>query len=117
MILLLTKAQPLRCCILTLGLTITTHILSSIVVSVKRIHAHHGKPDIIRVVSDLNLVMMSYPGLLMVEMISLDKDQGQDKDYLDLNRSEGQVEHDHAKYFPLMLNIFYAGGARDGQRL
>ena len=29
--------------------------------------------------------MMSYPGLLMVEMISLDKEQGEDKDYLDLS--------------------------------
>ena len=29
--------------------------------------------------------MMSYPGLLMVEMISLDKEQGEDRNYLDLS--------------------------------
>ena len=29
--------------------------------------------------------MMSYPGLLMVEMISFDKEQGEDRGYLDLS--------------------------------
>ena len=57
----------------------------------KRICAQHGKPDIVRVVSDINLVMVTYPGLLMVEMISLDRDQDLDRDYMDLHRSDTET--------------------------
>ena len=57
----------------------------------KRITAEHGKPDIVRVVSDLNLVLVSYPGLLMVEMINLEREHGQDKDYIDLERSDHET--------------------------
>lgn len=58
-------------------------------IAVKRITAHHGKPDIVRVVSELGLVLVSYPGLLLVQMVSLEPgpDSDTDKtDYMDLNR-------------------------------
>ena len=53
--------------------------------------ASHGKPDIVRVVSDLDMVMLSYSGFLMVELIRLNGVAGDDKDYLDLNRSEPET--------------------------
>ena len=61
------------------------------IVLVKQIVAQHGKPDIVRVVSDLKMVMVSYPGVLMVEMILLDKDPGEDRSYLDPELSEHET--------------------------
>ena len=58
---------------------------------VKRITAEHGKPDIVRVVSDQSLLLISYPGLLMVEMIHLDREHGQDRDYIDLERADHET--------------------------
>ena len=58
---------------------------------VKRLVASHGKPDIVRVVSDINMILISYPGFLMVEIIRLDSDDGEDRDYLDLNRSQPET--------------------------
>ena len=54
----------------------------------------HGKPDIVRVVSEIGLVLLSYPGLLMVEMVMLDRgyyegDGG--REYLDLGRGDGSI--------------------------
>ena len=60
-------------------------------ISVKRLVASHGKPDIVRVVSDLDMVMLSYSGFLMVELIRLNGVAGDDKDYLDLNRSQPET--------------------------
>ena len=53
---------------------------------VKRLVATHGKPDIVRIVSECQLVLVSYHGFLLVELIRLDGG-GEDRDYLDLNRS------------------------------
>ena len=49
--------------------------------------ATHGKPDIVRIVSECQLVLVSYHGLLMVELRRLNGEAGEDRDYLDLNRS------------------------------
>ena len=35
---------------------------------VRRLSELHGKPDIVRVVSELGIVLLSYPSLLMVEV-------------------------------------------------
>ena len=51
--------------------------------------ATHGKPDIVRIVSECQLVLVSYHGLLMVELLRLSGEAGEDRDYLDLNRSAG----------------------------
>ena len=53
---------------------------------VKRLMATHGKPDIVKIVSECQLVLVSYHGFLLVELIRLDG-EGEDRDYLDLNRS------------------------------
>ena len=55
----------------------------------KRLMATHGKPDIVRIVSECQLVLVSYHGLLMVELLRLSGEAGEDRDYLDLNRSAG----------------------------
>ena len=36
---------------------------------VRRLSELHGKPDIVRVVSELGIVLLSYPSLLMVEVL------------------------------------------------
>ena len=56
----------------------------------------HGKPDIVRVVSELGLVLLSYPGLLMVELVMLEKgnqeeEGGGGREYLDLARGEPET--------------------------
>jgi len=61
---------------------------------VRRLTDLHGKPDIVRVVSEIGLVLLSYPGLLMVEMVMLDRgyyegDGG--REYLDLGRGDGSI--------------------------
>ena len=50
--------------------------------------ATHGKPDITRVVSECGLVLLSYHSLLMVELIRLHGEAGDERDYLDLHSSE-----------------------------
>ena len=37
--------------------------------SVRRLSELHGKPDIVRVISELGIVLLSYPSLLMVEVL------------------------------------------------
>ena len=39
---------------------------------VRRLTDLHGKPDLVRVVDDLGLVLLSYPSYLMVELVRLD---------------------------------------------
>ena len=51
---------------------------------VKRISELQGKPDIVRVVSELQLLLVSYAGLLMVETVMLDCVTQEDRTYLDL---------------------------------
>merc|ERR1719336_1405342 len=64
---------------------------------VRRLTDLHGKPDIVRVVSEMGLVLLSYPGLLMVELVMLDKnrqeedDGGGGREYLDLARGEPET--------------------------
>ena len=36
---------------------------------VRRLSELHGKPDIVRVVSELGIILLSYPSLLMVEVL------------------------------------------------
>ena len=38
---------------------------------VRRLSELHGKPDIVRVVSELGIVLLSYPSLLMVEVLMI----------------------------------------------
>ena len=52
--------------------------------------ATHGKPDIVRIVSECRILLLSYHSLLMVELIRLHGDAGEDRDYLDLNSSGSQ---------------------------
>ena len=49
--------------------------------------ATHGKPDIVRIVSECQLVLVSYHGFLIVELIRLYGEAGEDRDYLNLNRT------------------------------
>eukprot|EP00090_Calanus_glacialis_P019394 TRINITY_DN29800_c0_g1_i1.p1 TRINITY_DN29800_c0_g1~~TRINITY_DN29800_c0_g1_i1.p1 ORF type:complete len:700 (-),score=207.27 TRINITY_DN29800_c0_g1_i1:116-2101(-) len=63
---------------------------------VKRLTDLHGKPDIVRVVSEIGLVLLSYPGLLMVELVMIDKtcheeEDGGGREYLDLARGEPET--------------------------
>ena len=66
-------------------------------ISVRRLTDLHGKPDIVRVVSEMGLVLLSYPGLIMVELVMLDKnsqeedDGGGGREYLDLARGEPET--------------------------
>ena len=71
-------------------------ILLNMIFSVRRLTDLHGKPDIVRVVSELGLVLLSYPGLLMVELVMLDKSsqeevEGGGREYLDLARGEPET--------------------------
>merc|ERR1719318_215649 len=59
---------------------------------VRRLSELHGKPDIVRVVSELGVVLLSYPSLLMVEVVRLESAiEGEPREYIDLARDEPET--------------------------
>jgi len=59
---------------------------------VKRISDLHGKPDIVRVVSEIGLILLTYSGqsLLLVELIKIDNDF-EERKYLDIAKEETET--------------------------
>jgi len=59
---------------------------------VRRLSELHGKPDIVRVVSELGIVLLSYPSLLMVEVVRLESvSEDEPREYIDLARGEPET--------------------------
>jgi hypothetical protein len=59
----------------------------STLTKVRRLSDLHGKPDIVRVVSELGLLLLSYPSLLMVELVRLEDRPGAEaREYIDMAR-------------------------------
>ena len=58
----------------------------------KRISDLHGKPDIVRVVSEIGLILLTYSGqsLLLVELIKIDNDF-EERKYLDIAKEETET--------------------------